>query len=119
SSAPSPPAFPCAGLGNHRFHCPRAAHPPLRASYLVSVRRVVAVAPASFRPRLTTTPLPSLNGSGSLDRTGLSPPRAGTCPAYREKQPPVGGCSLGPGWAVWLTRAVPRRACRASRSSAR
>jgi hypothetical protein len=31
--------------------------------------------------------LPSLNGSGSLDRRGLSPPRVRTCPAYRDGQP--------------------------------
>jgi hypothetical protein len=38
------------------------AHPSLVAFYPVSVRQVVAVAPASFRPPLAVTPLPSRNG---------------------------------------------------------
>src|ERR1019366_2184322 len=50
--------------------------------YPISVRQVVAVAPASFRPRLAATPLPSLNGSDSLDHRGLPPPRTNTCTAY-------------------------------------
>jgi hypothetical protein len=44
------------------------------------------VAPASFRPRLTATPLPSHNGADSLARRGLSPPRTSTCPAYRKRR---------------------------------
>ena len=56
--------------------------------YLVSVRQVVAVAPASFGPHLTVTPLPSLNGPDSLGRRGLSPPRVRTCPAYKQKARP-------------------------------
>jgi len=49
-----------AGLGNHGFHCVMPAHPPPSAFYRVSVRQVVAVAQASFRPHLAVTPLPSL-----------------------------------------------------------
>src|SRR5262249_1917538 len=72
-----------AGLGNHGFHCVRPAHPPPNALYRVSVRQVVAVALASFRPLLTEMPLPSLSGGGSLPRRGLTPPRTGACPAYQ------------------------------------
>src|SRR5688572_22964694 len=87
SFAPLLPDLPRADLGNHGFRHPRPAHPSLVALYPVSVRQVVAVAPASFGPHLAVTPLPSLNGSDSLDRRGLSPPRTGTCPAYmREGQ---------------------------------
>ncbi len=42
------------------------------------------MAPASFRPHLPVTQLPSLNGSDFLYRRGLAPPRTGTCPAYRK-----------------------------------
>src|SRR5713226_4548238 len=73
-----------AGLGNHGFDCVLPAHPPPNAFYRVSVRQVVAVAPASFRPLLMETPLPSLSGGGSLPRRGLAPPRTGTCPAYKQ-----------------------------------
>jgi chaperonin GroEL len=71
-----------AGLGNHGFHCVCQLTLRQNALYRVSVRQVVAVAPASFRPLLTETPLPSLSGGDSLPRRGLSPPRTGTCPAY-------------------------------------
>ncbi len=56
----------------------------LLPNYPVSVRRAVTVAPASFRPHLTVTPLPSLNGSDSLYRRGLSPPRMYVCPVYNK-----------------------------------
>ena len=52
----------------------------------VSVRRVVTVAPASFRPHLTATPLPSLNGSDFLYRRELAPPRTSTCLAYQKRR---------------------------------
>src|SRR5215212_3396119 len=87
SFAPLLPDLPRASLGNHGFHRPWPAHPPPEASYPISVRQVVAVAPASFRPRLTATPWPSLNGPDSLARRGLSPPRTGACPAYHEEIP--------------------------------
>ena len=80
------PGLPQAGLGSHGFRCLRPVHPPPGAYYPVSVRPVVAVAPASVRPRLTATPLPSLNGPDSLGRRGLPPPRTGTCPAYRRER---------------------------------
>src|SRR5438067_13836462 len=72
------------GLGHHGFHCVLPAHPPPNALYRVSVRQVVAVAQASFRPLLTATPLPLLSGGGSLPRRGLSPPRTGACAAYTD-----------------------------------
>ena len=53
------------------------------AYYPVPVRQGVVLARASFRPHLAVTPLPLRNGSDSLDRRGLPPPRAGTCPAYK------------------------------------
>jgi len=84
SFAPLLPDLHKAGLGNHGFHCLLPAHPPLHALYLVSVRQVVAVAPASSRPHLTATPLPSLNGADSLARRGLAPPSVRTCPAYKK-----------------------------------
>src|ERR1019366_1825293 len=80
---PAPAGSTSSRFENLGFHCLLPAHPPLQASYPVSVRQVVAVAPASFRPRLTATPLPSLNGSDSLDHRGLTPPRTITCTAYR------------------------------------
>jgi len=49
------------------------------------VPQVVAVAPASSRPRLTATALPSLNGPDCLGRRGLAPPRTGTCPRTQGK----------------------------------
>ena len=82
SFAPRLPDLPRADLGNHGFRCLVPAHPSLVAFYPVSVRQVVAVAPASFRPHLAVTPLPSLNGPDSLDRRGLSPPRTDACTAY-------------------------------------
>src|SRR5215212_10741807 len=89
SFSPLLPDLPRASLGNHGFHRPWPAHPPPEASYPISVRQVVAVAPASFRPRLTATPWPSLNGPDSLARRGLSPPRTGACPAYHTSAPAV------------------------------
>src|SRR5437667_9834918 len=73
------------GVGNHGFGCVLPTHPPPNAFYRVSVGQVVAVAPASFGPLLTETPLPSLSGGGSLPRRGLPPPRTGACPAYNEQ----------------------------------
>ena len=71
-----------ARIGNHGFCYGEPAHPPLHALYRVSVRQVVVVAPASFRPLFAETPLPSHRGRYSLHRRGLSPPRTVACPAY-------------------------------------
>jgi hypothetical protein len=82
---PAPAGFTPRQFGSHGFRCLSPAHPPREASYPVSVRQAVAVAPASFRPRLATTPLPSHNGADSLARRGLSPPRTSACPAYEDE----------------------------------
>src|SRR5205807_1598756 len=79
---PAPAGSTASRFGNHGFHCHRPAHPPLGALYPVRVPQVVAVAPASSGRRLAATPLPSLNGSDSLVRRGLAPPRTSTCPAH-------------------------------------
>jgi hypothetical protein len=63
---PAAAGFTASRFGNLGFRCLLPAHPPIPAFYPVPVRQVVAVAPASFRPRLAATPLPSLNGSGFL-----------------------------------------------------
>src|SRR5690606_3347379 len=53
--------------------CPMPPYPTLLAFYLVSVRQVRVLPPASFRPHLTMTPLPLASGSAHPARRGLSP----------------------------------------------
>ena len=88
-------------IGKHGFHRSLPAHPLSYASYPISVRQVVAVAKTSFRPHLAVTPLTSLNGPDSLGHRGLTPPRTGTCPAYKKAPPKRGFHALYGGGCLW------------------
>jgi hypothetical protein len=81
---PAPAGFTPSRSWESRVSLSVASSPTAPGLLSGSVRQVVAVAPASFRPHLTVTPLPSLTGPDSLGRRGLSPPRTGTCPAYHQ-----------------------------------
>ena len=83
---PVPAGFTTGQFENHGFYHLLLAHPLPAALYPVSVRQGVIVAPASFKPHLAVTQLPSLNGYDSLYRRGLTPPRTGACPAYKRQE---------------------------------